>query len=307
MRIVFFGTPKFGADILEGLIASNHEIVAAVCQPDRKGNRNKLEVCQVKRVAEEHGIKILQYEKVSFGGVDELKALSADVFITAAYGQMLSQEILSIPKFGVFNAHGSLLPKYRGAAPVQTAIMNGDSKSGVTIMKTCLAMDSGDIAEQRTIEITEDDTAGTVLDKLAAEAVPALLEVLKRIEDGSLKLIKQNETEATYCGKITDKMAEIDWSSSAKKICNKIRAFNPTPIAVTTLNGVNFKIYQSKCVDGVIGSPGEVVACDKNEVVVSCGTGCLSLISMQLAGGKILGFRDFVNGRKIKIGDILGR
>lgn len=307
MKIVFLGTPKFGADILNGLLDAGREIVAVVCQPDRRGNRNKTEACQVKRVAEQRNLKVFQFEKISSDGAEDLKKLSADVFITAAYGQMLSEEILSIPKFGVFNAHGSLLPKYRGAAPVQTAIMNGDGETGVTIMKTCLAMDSGDIAARRKVDIAADDTAGTLLDKLAVQAVSALEEVLDKLENGSLSLEKQDEKSATYCGKISGEMAEIDWKMSAEEIFNRIRAFNPSPIASTTLNGVNFKIYQSEIVDGHGGAPGEIVMCDKNAVVVSCGVGCLRLVSMQLSGGKVLGYRDFVNGRKIKTGDILGK
>lgn len=308
MKIVFLGTPKFGADILEGLIADGRDIAAVVCQPDRPGNRNKIEVCPVKQTAQKHGVPVYQFEKISRDGAQQLKAVGADVFITAAYGQMLSEEILNIPKYGVFNAHGSLLPKYRGAAPVQYALLNGDDKTGVTIMKTDVAMDSGDIAEFRVVDITEQDNAATLLDKLAEQAVFALEKVLDDIESGQLVLRRQDDQSATYCGKITADMSKIDWKEDSRVIFNKIRAFNPNPIAFTTLGGNNFKIYDSRVVDcDIDGLPGEVVRCDKNAVIVRCGQGYLKLLTMQMAGGKALGYKDLVNGRKIKTGDILGQ
>jgi len=308
MKIVFLGTPKFGADVLEILSKSKHQIVGVVCQPDRIGNRKKIESCHVKKKAVELNLPIFQFEKVSRDGIKELKQLEADVFVTAAYGQILSQEILDIPKYGVYNVHGSLLPKYRGAAPVQFALINGEKQTGVTIMKTALSMDSGDIAKKVVLNIEESDNTQTVLDKLANSGAQALLEVLDELEKDSLALVAQNEKEATYCSKISAEMAKIDWKKSNVEIFNLIRGLNPNPIAFTTLGAETFKIYDSRPIDAEFeGQIGEVVECGKNALTVKCGMGSLKLYVVQLSGGKALGYKDFINGRKIKIGDILGQ
>ena len=290
MKIVFFGTPQFGADVLNNLLKTNHTVSAVVCQPDSLGNRNKVVVCPVKQLALQQGLPCLQFEKVSKQGIDELKQLDADVFVTAAFGQILSQEILSLPRYGVFNVHGSLLPKYRGAAPVQFSIMNGDEITGVTIMKTALAMDSGPIAAQAQLKIEKEDNACDVLKKLADLGSEKLCEVLDLLEKGNLTLREQDEKEATYCKKIDNSISFIDWSKSAEEIFNLI------------------KIYKSEFFENRMeGENGLVVNCDKNGLIVNCGKGSLKLLSVQIAGGKVLNFKDFINGRKIKTGDILGK
>lgn len=308
MKIVFLGTPKFGADVLNILLKSRHEVAAVVCQPDREGNRKRVEICPVKVVAQANGIKLFQFEKISREGVDVLRGIDADAFITAAYGQMLSQEILSLPKYGVFNVHGSLLPKYRGAAPVQFALLNDESETGVSIMKTELEMDSGDVVKQVAVAINQDDNAATVLDKLADVGGQALLAFLDDLENGTAVFQKQDGAKATYCSKIGAETAKIDWSKSNNDIFNKIRALNPNPVANTSLDGVNLKIYDSRPSDFTAsGACGEVVECSKKALTVQCGDGCLDILSLQLAGGKVLSFKDFVNGRKINKGDILGK
>lgn len=308
MKIVFFGTPQFGADVLNNLLKTNHTVSAVVCQPDSLGNRNKVVVCPVKQLALQQGLPCLQFEKVSKQGIDELKQLDADVFVTAAFGQILSQEILSLPRYGVFNVHGSLLPKYRGAAPVQFSIMNGDEITGVTIMKTALAMDSGPIAAQAQLKIEKEDNACDVLKKLADLGSEKLCKVLDLLEKGNLTLREQDEKEATYCKKIDNSISFIDWSKSAEEIFNLIRALNPNPVAYTFLNGNVFKIYKSEfCENRIEGENGLVASCDKNGLIVNCGKGSLKLLSVQIAGGKVLNFKDFINGRKIKTGDILGK
>lgn len=308
MKIVFLGTPKFGADVLDILAKSHHEIVGVVCQPDRIGNRKKLEACAVKKLAEQLDLPVFQFEKVSRDGVEQLKSLNADVFVTAAYGQILSQEVLDIAKYGVYNVHGSLLPKYRGAAPVQFALINGEQNTGVTIMKTALSMDSGDIADQVVVEIEESDNSQTILDKLAVAGANALLGVLEKMQNNELVLTAQDEEKATFCSKISTEMSKIDWNKSNFEIFNLIRGLNPNPVAITTLEGVNFKIYDSRPIDcDVEAQNGEVVECSKASLTVKCGKGALKLLTVQLSGGKMLGYKDFINGRKIKTGDILGK
>lgn len=308
MKIVFLGTPKFGADVLDILAKSKHQIVGVVCQPDRIGNRKKIEACAVKKLAERLDLTIFQFEKVSRDGVEQLKSLGADVFVTAAYGQILSQEVLDIAKYGVFNVHGSLLPKYRGAAPVQFALIEGEKQTGVTIMKTALSMDSGDIASQVVVDIQEEDNSQTILDKLAQCGANALLEVLDKIENNSLVLTPQDEQKATFCSKITTEMSKIDWNKSNVEIFNLIRGLNPNPVAFTTLDGVNFKIYDSRPVDCECDAQnGQVVECAKSSLTIKCGKGGLKLLTVQLSGGKMLGYKDFINGRKIKAGDVLGQ
>lgn len=307
MKIVFLGTPEFGADILKSLISSEHKIAAVVCQPDRAGNRNKVEVCPVKKLAQENGLNIFQFEQISKDGVDILKKLDADVFVSAAYGQLLSNEILNLPKYGVYNVHGSLLPEYRGAAPVQFALLDGKDKTGVTIMKTALSMDSGEIAMQKTVAIEQDDNTQTLLKKLAEIGGKALQEVLHKIQNDALVLVPQDEHKATFCKKITAEMAKIDWNSKNIDIFNKIRALNPNPVAYTQLAGLNFKIFDSFPIDSDLSAKaGEVLECSKSSLTVKCGVGALKLLTVQAAGGKVLGYKDFVNGRKIKQGDILG-
>ena len=308
MKIVFLGTPKFGADVLEILAQSKHEVVGVVCQPDRLGNRKKIEVCAVKQLATKLELPVFQFEKVSRDGIEELQKLGADVFVTAAYGQILSQQVLDMPKYGVYNVHGSLLPKYRGAAPVQFALIDGEEKTGVTIMKTALSMDSGDIASQVVVDIEESDNSQTILDKLAVSGANALLEVLDKLQNDTLVLTPQNEEKATFCSKITTEMSKIDWNKSNAEIFNLIRGLNPNPVAFTTLDGVNFKIYDSRPVDcDVDAQNGEVVECSKASLTIKCGKGGLKLLSVQLSGGKMLGYKDFINGRKIKTGDVLGQ
>ena len=308
MKIVFLGTPKFGTDVLDVLAKSKHEIVGVVCQPDRIGNRKKIEACAVKKLATDLGLPVFQFEKVSRDGVEELTRLDADVFVTAAYGQILSQQVLDIAKYGVYNVHGSLLPKYRGAAPVQFALIDGEQKTGVTIMKTALSMDSGDIASQVVVDIEEGDNSQTILDKLAVVGAEELLNVLDKLQDNTLVLTPQDEQKATFCSKITTEMSKIDWSKSNVEIFNLIRGLNPNPVAFTTLDGVNFKIYDSRPVDcDEQAENGQVVECSKASLTIKCGKGGLKLLSVQLSGGKMLGFKDFINGRKIKTGDILGQ
>ena len=219
MRIVFLGTPIFAVNCLDALVNSQHEVVAVVCQPDKPTERgNKIEFSEVKKYAIDHSIPLYQFPKISRDGVIDLKALEPDLMVTAAYGQILSQEVLSIAKHGVINVHASLLPKYRGASPIQTAIMHGDTETGVTIMKTEMGLDTGDIMGMVSTPIFEHETAGDLTARLSLLGANLLLEVIEQIENGTVKYIQQEQFNVTITSKIKKEDCLINWDKSAKEI-----------------------------------------------------------------------------------------
>jgi methionyl-tRNA formyltransferase len=221
--------------------------------------------------------------------------------ITCAYGQILSKEILNIPRFGVINIHASLLPKYRGASPIHFALLNGEKETGVTIMKTEVGVDTGDMILSRKININYDETCGELFERLSTLGSEMILEVLPTIFDGSAKLIPQDDKLATYTKIFRKQDALIDWGDAAENIYNKIRAFNPSPVAYCSFNGEPFKIYKAKVV-GMSGKAGEILKAD-NELVIGCGKDALSLLIVQKAGGKAMGIGDFLNGNKFSKGE----
>ena len=305
MKIVFFGTPKFGADVLAELLLSTHEVVGAVCQTDKKGNRNKIEFCEVKTLAAGKSIPVLQFKNVN-ENVNLLKNLKADIFITAAYGQILSQEVIDAAKFGTVNVHPSLLPKYRGATPVQAALLNGDNCTGVTIAKTVKKLDSGAVLAQKEIEILPGDDSASLLGKTAKLGGLLLVGVLDSIESCLKNAVKQDEGQATYVTKIISEVCKIDFSKSAAAICNQVRALSPEPSAFCFLNDSVLKVFKAQgFAEQFAGELGEVVGCDKKGLFVKCADSIVSLSVLQLAGGKVLNFTDLINGRKIALGDLL--
>ena len=216
------GTPDFSVPCLEQLINSRHKVIAVVTQPDRPRNRGVVSACPVKVCAEKHGLKVLQYEKVSREGIDDIRALNPDVIVTAAFGQMLSRDFLAIAPHGVINVHASLLPKYRGSSPIQWAVINGEKETGVTIMQTAYKMDSGDIILQKRVAVGVDETAGELFEKLSALGAPALIEALDLIESGKATFTPQNEDEMTYFPMLKKEDGEIDFSMSATDILSLI-------------------------------------------------------------------------------------
>ena len=247
MRIVFLGTPIFAVKCLDRLIHSNHEVVAVVTQPDKPSERgNKIEFSEVKKYALANNIPLFQYNKISRDGLIDLRALKPDIMVTAAYGQILSQDVLDIAKFGVINVHASILPKYRGASPIQTAIINGDSETGVTIMKTETGLDTGDIIDIARTPIFENETAGELTDRLADIGSELLLDVLFNIEHGTAKFIPQEHFSATVTAKIKKDDCVINWQKSTKEIKCLILGTNPNPIARTLLGDQVVKIYKAK-------------------------------------------------------------
>ena len=245
MRILFLGTPDFAVAALERIVGTDNEVVGVVTQPDRKRNRGEVSFCPVKQFAVEKGIKVYQYESIRKEGVEDIKAINPDIIITCAFGQIISQEILDIPKYGVINIHASLLPKYRGSSPIQWCLVNGESKTGVTIMRTALAVDSGDILLQKEIDILPEENAGELFDRLAILGGQAIVEALEIIADGRAVYTPQQESQATHYPMISKEDGKIDWSKSAREVFNKMRGFTPWPSAFTTLDGKLFKILNS--------------------------------------------------------------
>ena len=311
MRILFMGTPNFAVNSLAALLAdSSCEVVGVVTQPDRpKGRGHKLVPSPVKEFALAHNLTVLQPEKVKEPAVvEQLAALQPELIVVAAFGQFLPETILHMPKHGCINVHGSLLPRLRGAAPVQYAILQGDKEAGVTIMKMAKGMDTGDMLETVRVPIGAEMTGGELMDALAVAGATLLLKVVHDIAAGKAVATAQKETEATYATLITKEMQQIDWTKSAETIHNQIRAFNPAPGSITTLpNGKNLKLWQSKVVTGnwPQGKPGTIVEADK-QVVVSTGAGFLELIEVQPESKNKMPAAVLVNGKYVKLGDILG-
>ena len=298
------GTPDFAVLPLKYLVENNYEVVAVVTNLDKPiGRKQILTPPPVKSFALEQNIPVFQYGKIRVEGVQDLINLKPDIIITCAFGQILSQEIIDIPSLGVINIHASLLPELRGASPIHYAILNGLKKTGITIMRTDIGIDTGDIIYQREIEIKDDETCGELFERLSVLGAECIVEALPSIIDGSAKYIKQDEDKATFSKIIKKDLAQIDWTESAEQNYNKVRAFNPAPVAFTFFNGEPFKIYQAKALDNS-GVPGTILKSD-NELIVACGKGSLSLLKVQKAGSKPMLASDFLRGNKLTVGEEL--
>ena len=304
MKIIFAGTPEFAVPVLEALCESGVEIVAVLTQEDKPvGRKQVLTPPPVKVAAENRGIKVLQFKKLS-EHEEEIAALGADIMITCAYGKILSKSFLQLFKGGVWNIHASLLPKYRGASPIQSAILGGETYTGVTVMRTEEALDSGDILLVKRTEIN-GKTYGELSNTLSELGAIAAVEAVRLLEEGNIELLMQDEGKATYCKKIETEDAKLDFTRSSRDIRAKIAAFNPSPIAFCNLNGVRLNIYEAEECEANGGKCGEIVVCNKHAVTVKCGDGGINILKAQLSGGKVLDFKDLVNGRKLNLGDIL--
>ena len=309
MRILFLGTPDFAVTALDRLVSEGYDVVGVVTQPDKRRNRGELSFCPVKQYAVDKGIKVYQYDSLRKEGVEDVKAIAPDVMITCAFGQIISQEILDIPRYGVLNIHASLLPKYRGSSPIQWCLINGEKITGVTIMKTALAVDSGDILLQKSIDIAPEENAGELFDRLANLGGEAIVEALELIESGKAKFIPQDESKATHYPMISKEDGLIDWTQSAEDIFNKMRGFTPWPSVFTYLDGKLFKILKSKvCCDQL---PIELTAggvyTTKNNAYVKCGNGVLQLLAVQLEGKKAMDIASFMASGKLKSEMVLGK
>ena len=313
MRIVFMGTPLAAADTLKALIEAKHEILCVVTQPDRpKGRGQKISFPPVKELALKHGLPLEQPEKVKGNAVfiSLIKSLEPEIVVVVAYGRILPKEMIDIPKYGCINVHASLLPKYRGAAPIQWALLNGEKETGVTIMKIDELLDTGEILLQQKVKIEESDNAETLSRKLFAAGSERLLEALKQIEEGKAKYSPQREAEASNAPAITKESAEIDWRKAAVEIHDRVRALVPWPVAHTFYREKLLKIFKSEVSVADLGAkfrvPGTIAAIVKQEgFVVAAGSGHLLILEVQPAGKKRMRAYDFVIGHDVKIGEIL--
>jgi len=312
MKIVFFGSAQFAVPTLEALIKSRHEVLCVVTQPDKqKGRHLRLSATLVKSAAQSAKLKIFQPQNInSKESVNFLKSLGADIFVIVAYGQIFSQEVLDIPKIMPVNTHASLLPRYRGAAPINWAIINGDKISGVTIMRVVLKMDAGEIISRKEIKIEKDDTAITLEEKLRFCAAELLMEALEAIDQRAYSLIEQDEDKVVLAPKIDRQAGQIDWNASAVNIHNQIRGVLPWPGAHTNYRRKTLKIFQADVLPVFCNhkpAPGEIVRLDKQQFVVACARGFLAIKELQLEGRKRMGAREFIIGQKLSAGESLGK
>ena len=309
-NIIFMGTPNFSATVLKGLLESKqYEILAVVTQPDRAvGRKKEIRMTPVKELALDYGLPIYQPEKLSKSAeLDSLMNLNADGIVTAAFGQFLPSKLLDSVNFAV-NVHASLLPKYRGGAPIHYAIINGDKEAGVTIMEMVKEMDAGDMIARRAIPIEETDNVGTMFEKLALVGRDLLLESLPSYLAGDLKPVPQDKNQVTFSPNISPEEERIDWTKTNRQLFNQIRGMYPWPVAHTLLNGDRFKIYEATPVEGA-GQSGEILAIGKKELIVAAGEGALSLKTVQPAGKPKMTIIDFLNGlgRQLSVGDFFGQ
>lgn len=311
MKIVFMGTPDYAAAALEALIGAGHEVVAAVTQPDKpKGRSGELLPPPVKVCAEAHAIPVMQPRRIKAPeAVAELKEYHADIYVVAAFGQILSREILDIPKYGCMNIHASLLPKYRGASPIQHAILEGEEKTGITIMQMDEGIDTGDMLYRKEVLIDAEENYETLHDKLKLLGGEAIVEALSLLEQGKLLPEKQKEEQSCYAPLIKKHMGEIDFSADASAIDRKIRAMTPWPSAYTDYRGKQLKIWRAKPVleETSAHIPGEILRTDKDSITVAAGRGALCIRELQLEGKKRMSAHDFLLGIKVQPGEILGR
>jgi methionyl-tRNA formyltransferase len=307
LNIIFAGTPDFAAVALAALLKSRHKVIAVYTQPDRPAGRGrKLKASPVKQLALEHNLPILQ--PTGLKGADEQQQLAdfqPDLMVVAAYGLLLPRAVLDIPRFGCLNIHASLLPRWRGAAPIQRAILAGDAESGITIMQMDEGLDTGDMLLKLTTPISEEDTAQSLHDRLAVLGADALLQALERLP-GGLVPEPQDEALASYAKKLDKQEAAIDWRQPAIQIARQVNAFNPWPVAQTQLEDKVLRIWEALPVpDNCNATPGTVIAQNKQGIDIATGMGILRVTRLQLPGGKPLTAADFINSRQIT-GSILG-
>ena len=307
MKIIFMGTPDFAAASLEALIDSRHDIQAVVTQPDKpKGRKGELTPSPVKVIAKREGIKVYQPLKVRDEEfVKTLRAYNPDVMVVVAFGQIIPLSILKMPKYGCVNIHGSLLPKYRGAAPIQWAVLDGEKETGITTILMDEGIDTGDILLKKTIQIDADETSGSLFDKLMALGAKTILETLDELEKGNLTPTKQGESPTAYAKMLTKAMGLIDFTKSAKELDCFVRGMDPWPSAYTLLAGKTLKLWKVRVVEGD-GKAGSVIGIDKESFTIACGEGAIEVLEVQLEGKKRMSAGDFLKGSTLNIGQELG-
>ena len=321
MRIVFMGTPDFSVPALRALVEAGHQVTAVVTQPDKpKGRGKNLMPTPVKEVALKYDLPVYQPKRAKEPEfIETLRGLKPDVIVVAAFGQIITKEILEMPRFGCVNVHASLLPAYRGAAPIQWAVINGDKESGVTIMQMDEGLDTGDMILKKEVILDEKETGGSLHDKLAEAGAALCVETLKRLEEGTAPAEKQGETTTDYAKMLTKQMGEIDWKQPAEKIERLIRGLNPWPSAYTYWNQKVMKIWLADTEADESGEkekmaseeakhpePGTITAVAKDRFSVQTGEGLLTVLELQIPGKKRMDAGAFLRGYQIKAGEILG-
>ena len=309
MRIIFMGTPDFAVPVLQSLINSRHEVVAVVTQPDRpKGRGKNMQFSPVKECALAHNIPVMQPVNVSVPEViDELRAYEPELIVVVAFGQFVTKKIREMPKYGCINVHGSLLPKYRGAAPIQWAVIDGEKESGVTTMQMDAGLDTGDMLLKTVVPLDEKETGGSLFDKLSKAGADLLLETLDALENGTVTPQKQGESPTAYAKMLTKDMGAIDWNRPAKELERLIRGLNPWPSAYTKLNGKTLKIWAADVCGqtGEKAQPGTVLKAEKDEFLIQTGEKILSVKELQLEGKKRMDTAAFLRGCHLEKGMIL--
>ncbi len=310
MKVIFMGTPEFSVGALDALVEAHHQVVLVVTQPDKpKGRGKEMQITPVKACAVKHDIPVFQPVKIKEKeAVETLRGYEADVFVVAAFGQILSEEILNMPKYGCINIHASLLPKYRGAGPIQRVILDGMKETGITIMKMDKGIDTGDMLLQSVVPIDEKETGDSLHDKLAIEGSKLIVEALNKIEAGDITPVKQNDADSCYAGMLNKSMGKIDWNKDAVQIERMVRGLNSWPGTYTSYNGKVLKIWESEVCEKEKTSenevPGTVIAVDKEAVYVRTGENALKITQVQLEGKKRMYVKEFLLGCRIEAGEI---
>lgn len=305
MKIIFAGTPHFAAAALEALLAHHFAVAAVLTQPDRPAGRGmQLAPGPVKQLAQARGLPVLQPASLKHEDIQrEIAACAADVMVVAAYGLILPQAVLQLPRHGCLNIHASLLPRWRGAAPIQRAILAGDAETGITVMQMDAGLDTGGMLLKSACPIDAHDTAQTLHDRLAVLGAEAIVATLRLLEQGKLTPVPQDDALATYAAKLTREEARIAWSDDAASIACAVRAYNPFPVATARFEGADIKIFQAGALNKPGGEPGNVLAVDKTGIVVACGRGALRLEILQRPNAKALPAAQFVQGFAVHPGD----
>lgn len=302
MKVIYMGTPDFAVHALKSIVEAGHEVVACFTQPDKaKGRSKALQPTPVKKQALEYGIPVYQPVKLrDQENVDIIRSFAPDVIVVAAYGQILPESILNIPEYGCVNIHASLLPKYRGAAPIEWAIIDGEQETGVTTMYMAKGLDTGDMIEREVVQITVDDTGESLTDKLAECGARLILSTLKKLEDGTAVRTVQDDSLSCYASMLTKNMGDIDFTQPAEKIERLVRGLQPWPCAFTKINGKGVKIYGANVVDKPEGvQPGSVINVTKKSFAIACGEGAIQITRLQPEGKKPMDTAAFLAGNKL--------
>lgn len=302
MRVVFMGTPDIAATCLKRILSDGFEVVGVYTQPDRpKGRGMKQSVCPTKQVAEEAGIPVFQPETFrEEETVEQLRALKPDLCAVVAYGRILPQKVLDVPRLGCINIHASLLPKYRGSAPYQWAVLNGEKETGVTAMYLCREMDAGDILDTVKTPVGENETAGELLSRLAELGAELLSKTLSRLSQGPVEAVRQDSSQVSFAPMLDKSMCPIDFTKTAQQVHNQVRGLHPWPVATMELQGQLLKIHETRVCEGS-GEPGQILGLTKTGLRIACGQGAVEIRSLQAQGGRRMDAADYFRGHPLQI------